>query len=88
MSQKFYTLITQQGAALLANATALGIPLKLCKMAVGDANGSATTPDASQTKLIHEVFNLDLIDLSEITKEVINFLSPNSNDANKESLTE
>ncbi|MFQ1055818.1 phage tail protein [Gilliamella apicola] len=25
MSQKFYTLITQQGAALLANATALGI---------------------------------------------------------------
>ena len=29
MSQKFYMLITQQGAALLANATALGIPLKL-----------------------------------------------------------
>ncbi|OTP93737.1 phage tail protein, partial [Gilliamella apicola] len=60
MSQKFYTLITQQGAALLANATTLGIPLKLSKMAVGDANGSATTPDASQTKLIHEVYKAPL----------------------------
>ena len=56
MSQKFYTLITQQGAVLLANATALGNPLKLSKMAVGDANGKATTPNASQTKLIHEVY--------------------------------
>ena len=56
MSQKFYTLITQQGAILLANATALGNPLKLSKMAVGDANGKATTPNASQTKLIHEVY--------------------------------
>ena len=64
MSQKFYTLITQQGAALLANATALGIPLKLCKMAVGDANGSATTPDASQTKLIHEVYKAPLNSLT------------------------
>ncbi|OTP93147.1 hypothetical protein B6D16_08175 [Gilliamella apicola] len=43
-----------------------------------------TTPSIAE----HEVFNLDLIDLSEITKEVINFLSPNLNDANKESLTE
>ncbi|PXY98084.1 phage tail-collar fiber domain-containing protein [Gilliamella apicola] len=34
MSQKFYTLITQQGAALLANATALGIPLKLNMKAI------------------------------------------------------
>ena len=64
MSQKFYTLITQQGAALLANATALGIPLKLSKMAVGDANGSATTPDASQTKLIHEVYKAPLNSLT------------------------
>jgi Phage tail protein E. len=43
-----------------------------------------TTPSIAE----HEVYTLDLIDLSEITKEVINFLSPNSNDANKESLTE
>ena len=64
MSQKFYTLITQQGAALLANATALGIPLKLSKMAVGDANGSATIPDASQTKLVHEVYKAPLNSLT------------------------
>lgn len=36
----------------------------------------------------HEVLGLDLIDLSEITKVVINFLSPNLNDASQESLTE
>ena len=64
MSQKFYTLITQQGAVLLANATALGTPLKLSKMAVGDANGKATTPNASQTKLIHKVYQAPLNSLT------------------------
>ncbi|PXZ05768.1 hypothetical protein DKK79_03585 [Gilliamella apicola] len=64
MSQKFYTLITQQGAALLANATALGVPLKLTKMAVGDGNGSATTPNANQTSLIHEVYQAPLNSLT------------------------
>ncbi|WP_294884937.1 phage tail protein [uncultured Gilliamella sp.] len=64
MGQKFYTLLTQQGAALLANATALGIPLKLSKMAIGDANGSATTPDATQTKLVHEVYQAPLNSLN------------------------
>ena len=64
MGQKFYTLLTQQGAALLANATALGIPLKLSKMAVGDANGNPTTPDASQTKLVHEVYQAPLNSLN------------------------
>ena len=64
MSQKFYTLITQQGAILLANATALGNPLKLSKMAVGDANGKATTPNASQTKLIHKVYQAPLNSLT------------------------
>ena len=64
MSQKFYTLITQQGAALLANATALGVPLKLTKMAVGDGNGSATTPNATQTNLIHEVYKAPLNSLT------------------------
>ena len=64
MSQKFYTLITQQGAALLANATALGKPLKLSKMAVGDANGNTTTPNASQTKLIHKVYQAPLNSLT------------------------
>lgn len=60
MSQKFCTLITEHGAALLANATALGIPLKLTKMGVGDGNGDATTPNAAQTHLIHEVYQAQI----------------------------
>ena len=64
MSQKYYTLITNQGAALLANAAALGIPLRLSKMGVGDGNGKATTPNASQTKLIREVYQAQLNSLT------------------------
>lgn len=60
MSQKFCTLITEHGAALLANATALGVPLKLTKMGVGDGNGDATTPNAAQTHLIHEVYQAQI----------------------------
>ena len=55
MSQTYYTLLTKTGAILLANATALGVPLKLTHMAVGDGNGNMTKPDANQTKLIREV---------------------------------
>lgn len=40
MSQTYYTLLTKKGAILLANATALGVPLKLTHMAVGDGNGN------------------------------------------------
>ena len=64
MSQKYYTLITQQGAALLANATASGIPLKLTKMGVGDGNGKATTPNASQNRLVHEVYQAPINSLT------------------------
>ena len=64
MSQKYYTLITQQGAALLANATASGIPLKLTKMGVGDGNGKATTPNASQSRLVHEVYQAPINSLT------------------------
>lgn len=55
MSQTYYTILTKQGAALLANATALGVPLKLTQMGVGDGNGSIPKPIATQTKLVHEV---------------------------------
>lgn len=37
MSAKFYTLLTDIGAAKLANAAALGVPLKITQMAVGMA---------------------------------------------------
>lgn len=54
MSAKFYTLMTDIGAAKLASAAALGIPLKITQMAVGDGGGSLPTPDAKQTALVAE----------------------------------
>lgn len=54
MSAKFYTLLTEIGAAKLANATALGVPLKITQMAVGDGGGTLPTPSAQQTKLVGE----------------------------------
>ena len=54
MSAKFYTLLTEVGAAKLASATALGVPLKITQMAVGDGGGVLPTPDEQQTKLIAE----------------------------------
>ena len=55
MNQTYYTVLTQKGIALLDNATSLGVPLKITQMAVGDGNGNITTPDATQTELVHEV---------------------------------
>ena len=54
MTTKYYALLTNQGAAKLANATALGTKLQITEMAVGDGGGVLPTPDASQTKLIGE----------------------------------
>ena len=54
MSTKFYTLLTDIGAAKLASATALGVPLNITHMAVGDGGGLLPTPDAKQTALVNE----------------------------------
>ncbi|MGY9372028.1 phage tail protein [Citrobacter pasteurii] len=54
MSAKFYTLLTDIGAAKLASAAALGIPLKITQMAVGDGGGALPTPSAQQTALVAE----------------------------------
>ena len=54
MSAKFYTLLTDIGAAKLASAAALGVPLKITKMAVGDGGGVLPTPSAQQTALVAE----------------------------------
>lgn len=60
MSAKFYTLLTEIGAAKLASAAALGVPLKITQMAVGDGGGVLPTPSAQQTKLIAEKRRADL----------------------------
>jgi len=48
---KFFAILTNLGAAKLANATALGIRLDLTQLAVGDGGGTLPTPDPAQTAL-------------------------------------
>ena len=60
MSAKFYTLLTDIGAAKLASAAALGVPLKITQMAVGDGGGVLPAPSAQQTKLVSEKRRADL----------------------------
>jgi phage-related tail fiber protein len=54
MTQKYYAIVTNLGAAKMANAAALGTKLNITQMAVGDGNGSLPTPTATQTALVHE----------------------------------
>ncbi|EPN6606724.1 tail fiber protein [Escherichia coli] len=54
MTMKYYAILTNQGAARLANATMRGSKLNLTQMAVGDANGVLPTPNPAQTKLINQ----------------------------------
>ncbi|MEW5560262.1 phage tail protein, partial [Enterobacter asburiae] len=78
MTTKYFAILTNQGAARLANAAALGTKLNITKMAVGDANGVLPTPDPAQTKLINqrriEAINslgVDASDASQIIAEQI-----------------
>ncbi|WNK39174.1 phage tail protein [Pantoea agglomerans] len=54
MTTKYFALLTNQGAAKLANAAALGTKVNIASMGVGDGAGTLPTPDAAQTKLIGE----------------------------------
>ncbi|MFV4846470.1 phage tail protein [Edwardsiella tarda] len=51
MSAKYFAILTNLGAAKMANATALGTKLNVTHMAVGDGGGSLQTPDPGQTSL-------------------------------------
>lgn len=64
MTAKYYALLTNLGAAKLANATALGTQLSLTQMALGDGGGGLPTPDPAQTKLIGEKRRASLNSLS------------------------
>lgn len=55
MATKYYALLTNVGAAKLANATALGGQVEITQMAVGDGNGALPTPNPAQTALVHEL---------------------------------
>ncbi|WP_210459558.1 phage tail protein [Pantoea ananatis] len=54
MSQKYYAIVTNLGAAKIANAAALGTKLNITQMAVGDGGGTLPTPNAGQIRLISE----------------------------------
>ncbi|WP_337029749.1 phage tail protein [Pantoea agglomerans] len=54
MTTKYFALLTNQGAAKLANAAALGTKVNITSLGVGDGGGTLPTPDAAQTKLIGE----------------------------------
>lgn len=55
MATKYFALLTNIGAAKLANATALGAKIEITQMAVGDGNGALPTPTPAQTALTHEL---------------------------------
>ena len=78
MTAKYFAIMTNQGAARLANAAALGTRLNLTQMAVGDANGTLPTPDPAQTKLINQkriaplnLLTVDPTNISQIIAEQI-----------------
>ncbi|MFH7829275.1 phage tail protein [Kluyvera chengduensis] len=70
MTTKYFATLTNQGAARLANATALGLKLNITQMGVGDANGKLPTPSPTQTTLINQ-----------LRIAAINSLSVDDNDA-------
>lgn len=72
MATKYYAVLTNVGAAKLANATALGAQVKITQMAVGDGNGVLPTPNPAQTALVHE-----------LRRKPLNSLSIDPNNANQ-----
>ncbi|MFQ6288568.1 phage tail protein [Yersinia enterocolitica] len=54
MTVKYFALLTNLGAAKLANAAALGTQLQITQMAVGDGGGALPTPSPAQTQLLSE----------------------------------
>ncbi|MBN7122431.1 phage tail protein [Erwinia billingiae] len=78
MTQKYYAIVTNLGAAKIANAAALGTKLNITQMAVGDGNGVLPTPTATQTALVHEnrraainALSVDPANASQIVAEQI-----------------
>lgn len=78
MTAKFFALLTNIGAAKLANATALGTRLEITHMAVGDGGGTLPTPNPAQIQLVNEqrraalnTLSIDPINTSQIIAEQV-----------------
>ncbi len=78
MTARFFALLTNIGAAKLANATTLGTRLEITQMAVGDGSGTLPTPNPAQTQLVNEqrraalnMLTIDPINTSQIIAEQV-----------------
>ncbi|HGT0430073.1 TPA: phage tail protein [Yersinia enterocolitica] len=78
MTARFFALLTNVGAAKLANATALGTRLEITQMAVGDGGGTLPTPSPAQTQLVNEqrraalnMLTVDPVNTSQIIAEQV-----------------
>ena len=61
MTAKYFAILTNYGAAQLANAVALGTQMNISAMAVGDGGGTLPVPDPAQTKLVREKALLQIV---------------------------
>ncbi|STO54374.1 phage tail collar domain-containing protein [Canicola haemoglobinophilus] len=57
MAKTYYSVLTQYGTQLITSAIAQKQPLQLLKMAIGDGNGQAITPEPSATRLARQVYS-------------------------------
>ncbi|WP_080735421.1 phage tail protein [Pectobacterium odoriferum] len=78
MSTKYFVLLTNIGAAKLANATMLGSHLDITHMAVGDGGGTLPTPNPAQAALINEkrraginTLSIDPVNANQIIAEQV-----------------
>lgn len=78
MAAKYFAILTNVGAAKLANATALGTQLEITHMAVGDGGGGLPIPNPAQTALIGErrraainLLTIDPLNNSQIISEQV-----------------
>jgi phage-related tail fiber protein len=72
MAQQFFGILTQAGENKDANAKALGLPLVLTELAIGDGNGNVPVPDRLRTSLVNQV-----------RRQPINQISKDPNNANQ-----
>lgn len=64
MPQTYFAILTATGEAKDANAKALGVPLVITEMAVGDGNGVLPVPDRTRVALVNQVRRAPLNQLS------------------------
>lgn len=77
---QYYSQLTNYGEKYIAAQIGAGKPINLATMAVGDGNGQNTTPTATQTALVHEVYRANtadvLLDEANPNQVICEFLIP------------